>query len=102
MTKWQKMFRYLWRVNTILILVAAGAATFGVGALLVSEVRLTASCITCHSVSSIKNDGTDGITQINNQVGPQYVPPAGWIARDFVWSLALACPNGIQACTSSK
>jgi hypothetical protein len=61
----------------------------------------TASCITCHSVSSIKNDGTDGITLLNNQVGPEFVPPAGWIARDFVWSLALACPGGIQNCASS-
>ena len=64
----------------------------------VGMTKGTASCITCHSVSSIKNDGTDGITLINNQVGPAFVPPAGWIARDFVWSLALACPGGIQAC----
>jgi hypothetical protein len=62
----------------------------------------TASCITCHSVSSIKNDGTDGIALINDQVGPKLVPPAGYIARDFVWSLALACPGGIQKCASSK
>ncbi len=38
MTKWKKAFRYLWRVNAILILVAAGAVTFGVVAYLVSEV----------------------------------------------------------------
>jgi hypothetical protein len=37
MTRPQKVFRYLWRVNAILILVAAGAVTFGVGAFLVSE-----------------------------------------------------------------
>jgi hypothetical protein len=61
----------------------------------------TASCITCHSVSTIENNGTDGITLLNNQVGPQYVPLAGWIARDFVWSLALACPGGIQNCSST-
>jgi hypothetical protein len=61
----------------------------------------TASCITCHSVSSIKKDGTDGITEINDQVGPEYQVPAGWIARDFVWSLALACPGGIQSCSST-
>ena len=67
----------------------------------VGMTKGTASCITCHSVSSIENNGTDGITKINNQVGPEYVVPAGWIARDFVWSLALACPGGIQTCTSS-
>jgi len=57
----------------------------------------TASCITCHSVSSIKTDGTDGITVLGAMptppVGPQYVVPKGWIARDFVWSMMLACPN---------
>lgn len=37
MTRPQKLFRYLWRVNAILILVAAGAISFGVGALLLSE-----------------------------------------------------------------
>jgi hypothetical protein len=59
-----------------------------------------ASCITCHSVSSIKKDGTDGITLLGTPppVGPEFQPPAGWIARDFVWSLALACPKGIQNC----
>jgi hypothetical protein len=58
----------------------------------------TASCITCHSVSSVKNDGTDGIQNLADQVGPQYKMPPNWIARDFVWSMALACPNGIQTC----
>jgi hypothetical protein len=38
MTRWKKAFRYLWRVNAILILVAAGAVTFGVVAYLVSEM----------------------------------------------------------------
>ena len=33
----QKIFRYLWRVNAVLILLAAGAVSFGVGALLVEE-----------------------------------------------------------------
>ncbi|HEX3740026.1 MAG TPA: hypothetical protein VHV29_09900 [Terriglobales bacterium] len=33
----QKFFRYLWRIDAILILLAAGAITFGIGALLVSE-----------------------------------------------------------------
>jgi hypothetical protein len=53
----------------------------------------TASCITCHSVSSIKKDGTDGVVNLHDQVGPQYKIPPGWIARDFVWSLFLACPG---------
>ena len=37
MGKSQKLFRYLWRINAVLILVAAGAITFGVGALVVTE-----------------------------------------------------------------
>jgi hypothetical protein len=37
MGKSHKFFRYLWRVNAVLILVAAGAVTFGIGALLVQE-----------------------------------------------------------------
>ena len=68
-----------------------------------------ASCITCHSVSSIKNDGTDGIETLASMptppVGPEFTPAAGWIARDFVWSLGLACPQvpgggGLQSCSS--
>jgi hypothetical protein len=35
--RWQRVFRYLWRVNAVLILVAAGAITLGVGALLVDQ-----------------------------------------------------------------
>jgi hypothetical protein len=65
-----------------------------------------ASCITCHSVSSIKTDGTDGFNTFINlpspPVGPKYQPPADWVARDFVWSLAFACPDptgtGMQQC----
>lgn len=37
MSKSQKFFRYLWRVNAVLILVAAGAVTLGVGGLLVAQ-----------------------------------------------------------------
>lgn len=37
MATWQRAFRYLWRINAVLILVAAGAITFGVGALLVGQ-----------------------------------------------------------------
>ena len=37
MNKSQKFFRYLWRANALLILVAAGAVTVGVGALLVAQ-----------------------------------------------------------------
>src|SRR6266568_2141857 len=33
----QKFFRYLWRIDAILILLAAGAITFGVGALIFEE-----------------------------------------------------------------
>jgi hypothetical protein len=37
MSKSQKFFRYLWRVNAVLILVAAGAVTLGVGGLLAAQ-----------------------------------------------------------------
>ncbi len=58
-----------------------------------------ASCITCHAVSSIQNNGTDGINILANlNPPPTGLPPAlpskAWIRRDFVWSLGLACPNG--------
>jgi hypothetical protein len=52
-----------------------------------------ASCISCHAVSSINKDGTDGIMFLmnNNPVGdPQPLPSTDWIRRDFVWSLLLA------------
>jgi hypothetical protein len=58
----------------------------------------TASCITCHSESAIQKNGTDNIRNIKDLVGPQFKVPPGWIARDFVWSMALACPGGIQSC----
>jgi len=58
-----------------------------------------ASCISCHAVSSVKSDGTDGINLLaamaNPPVGfPPPLPSMDWIRRDFVWSLGLACPNG--------
>ncbi len=94
---------------------AAGAPTYLGNSIIEGEnvgmTYNTASCITCHSVSSIKTDGTDGITVLaalpNPPVGPKYVIPAGWIARDFVWSMGLACPVpagtfGLQTCTTSK
>ena len=60
-----------------------------------------ASCISCHAVSSIKNNGTDGITLLTtNPVGvPKPLPSKAWIRRDFVWSLFLACPGGAQKCS---
>jgi hypothetical protein len=65
-----------------------------------------ASCITCHSVSSINYDGTDGFSAFINlpkpPVGRHYKNPANWISRDFVWSMGFACPDptstGEQAC----
>jgi len=56
-----------------------------------------ASCITCHSVSSIQSaTGLDGFTiMVGGKVplfGPATPLPAGWLARDFVWSLGIACP----------
>lgn len=62
------------------------------------------SCISCHAVSSVKSDGTDGIKFLNanNPVGePEPLPSRDWIRRDFVWSLFEACPPGasFQTCT---
>jgi hypothetical protein len=61
------------------------------------------SCISCHAVSSVKNDGTDGVSFLSNSnpVGdPEPLPP-GWIRRDFVWSLFGACPGAItQTCNT--
>ena len=63
------------------------------------------SCISCHALSSVKNDGSDGIaflTPTNNPVGePEPLPNHDWIRRDFVWSLLDACPPGTptQTCT---
>ncbi len=59
------------------------------------------SCISCHAVSSVKSDGTDGITLLtSNPVGaPKPLPSDAWIRRDFVWSMFLACPNSVaQKC----
>jgi hypothetical protein len=59
------------------------------------------SCITCHALSSIKSDGTDGITLLtSNPVGaPAPLPSRAWVRRDFVWSLLEACPDsGGQTC----
>jgi hypothetical protein len=62
-----------------------------------------ASCITCHALSSVKNDGTDGITLLTyNPIGePAPLPSSDWIRRDFVWALLEACPAGTpnQQCT---
>lgn len=43
MGKSQKFFRYLWRINAVLILLAAGAVTLGVGGLLVQEFGFSAA-----------------------------------------------------------
>jgi hypothetical protein len=59
------------------------------------------SCISCHAVSSVKSDGTDGLTLLTtNPVGfPAPLPSKAWIRRDFVWSLSMACPNSpLQPC----
>ena len=58
-----------------------------------------ASCISCHAVSSIESNGTDGINILaalsTPPVGePAPLPSSAWIRRDFVWSLGEACPNG--------
>ena len=60
-----------------------------------------ASCISCHALSSVKSDGTDGITLLTyNPVGkPEPLPSRDWIRRDFVWSLLEACPAGTSTQT---
>jgi len=72
-----------------------------------------ASCISCHAVSSVRSDGSDGINLLaamgTPPVGnPAPLPSTAWIRRDFVWSLGEACPNGPgmigslnQNCTST-
>lgn len=54
----------------------------------VGMTKGTASCISCHSESSISTTGQEG--QVSALVGKEYHPPKGYIARDFVWSLGLA------------
>jgi hypothetical protein len=61
------------------------------------------SCITCHALSAIKTDGTDGSTffrTMPHPIGdPEPLPP-NWIRRDFVWSLVEACPDSpFRTCT---
>lgn len=65
-----------------------------------------ASCITCHAVSSIKADGTDGIQNLTgNFIGFPPAMPPGFAPRDFVWSFTMACPNSpfgpVSSCGSS-
>jgi hypothetical protein len=71
-----------------------------------------ASCISCHAVSSVENNGTDGINLLAAMTTPPTgfpppLPSKNWIRRDFVWSLGLACPNGpgmigsLQGCASA-
>lgn len=70
-----------------------------------------ASCITCHSVSSVASNGADGIgflaASTFNPVGSAVAPPASsgscqWITRDFVWSLLLAPPSAPSGCTATN
>jgi hypothetical protein len=81
---------------------ANGAPTFLGNSVIEGEnvgmKKNTASCITCHSESAIQKTGTDNIRFLTAKVGPAFKVPPGWIARDFVWSMALACPGGIQSC----
>lgn len=52
-----------------------------------------ASCITCHSTSVINSAGSEN-PKIGG-VGPEPAIPAGYISRDFSWSLGEACPNSV-------
>jgi hypothetical protein len=62
MSRSQRVFRYLWRVNAVLILIAAGAVTFGVGALLVSEFG---------SRSAMKREAEAGLPVAGPQADPR-------------------------------
>jgi hypothetical protein len=62
MSRSQRVFRYLWRVNAVLILVAAGAITFGVGALLVAEFG---------SRAAMKREAEAGIAVAGPQADPR-------------------------------
>lgn len=55
----------------------------------------SSSCMTCHAASAINGQGVDGITLLKSDpVGTPAPLPAGFVQRDFAWSLGLACPNG--------
>jgi hypothetical protein len=63
------------------------------------------SCISCHAVSSVEANGTDGITLLtSNPVGaPKRLPSPSWIRRDFVWSMFMACPDSVaQHCATAR
>jgi hypothetical protein len=62
MSRSQRVFRFLWRVNAVLILVAAGAITFGVGALLVAEFG---------SRSAMKREAESGLAVAGPQSDPR-------------------------------
>lgn len=49
------------------------------------------SCITCHNLSSINPQGQE--QNPNFITGAPQPPPAGYVLRDFVWSLTLALPQ---------
>lgn len=70
----------------------------------VGTPRMHSSCITCHSMSSVNAEGYDGAAGFScpkgspvpcdrAPIGKQVVTPQGFIARSFLWSFALACPN---------
>ena len=52
----------------------------------------TASCITCHSQSTVNGKGVDGLNFIAPAVGAGCETNAGWIERDFVWSMMFGVP----------
>jgi hypothetical protein len=54
------------------------------------QAMKVASCITCHNLSSINAQGQE--QSPNFIIGAPQPPPAGYVLRDFVWSLTLALP----------
>ena len=60
----------------------------------VGLMKAQASCITCHFSSAINAAGAENLTGLS-KVGPPPALPAGYLARDFAWSLGVACPNSV-------
>ena len=55
------------------------------------QAMAKSSCITCHNLSSINPQGQE--QNPNFITGAPQPPPAGYVLRDFVWSLTLALPQ---------
>lgn len=55
------------------------------------QAMAKSSCISCHNLSSVNPQGQE--QNPNFIIGAPQPPPAGYVLRDFVWSLTLALPQ---------